>query len=39
MTLRRLDLAKEIHHLNEPQRAPVILSVNKVKRLSAFAER
>ena len=27
VTLRRLDLAEEIYHLNEPQRVPVILSV------------
>ena len=37
VTLRRLDLAEEIYHLNEPQRAPVILSVNEVKRLLAVA--
>ena len=38
VTLRRLDLAEEIYHLNEPQRAPVILSVNEVKRLLAVAK-
>ena len=37
VTLRRLDLAEEIYHLNEPQRVPVILSVNEVKRLLAVA--
>ena len=37
VTLRRLDLAEEIYHLNEPQRTPVILSVNEVKRLLAVA--
>ena len=38
VTLRRLDLAEEIYHLHEPQRAPVILSVNEVKRLLAVAK-
>ena len=37
VTLRRLDLAEEIYLLNEPQRVPVILSVNEVKRLLAVA--
>jgi site-specific recombinase XerD len=37
VTLRRLDLAEEIYHLSEPQRSPVILSVNEVKRLLAVA--
>jgi integrase/recombinase XerD len=37
VTLRRLDLAEEIYHLNEPQRMPVILSVNEIKRLLAVA--
>ena len=37
VTLRRLDLAEEIYHLNEPQQAPVILNVNEVKRLLAVA--
>jgi len=37
VTLRRLDLAEEIYHLSEPQRVPVILSVNEVKRLLAVA--
>ena len=33
VTLRRLDLVEEIYHLSEPQRVPVILSVNEVRRL------
>jgi integrase/recombinase XerD len=37
VTRRRLDLAEEIYHLNEPQKAPVMLSVNEVKRLLAVA--
>ena len=37
VTLRRLDLAEEIYHLNEPQKAPVVMSVNEVKRLLAVA--
>jgi len=37
VTLRRLDLAEEIYHLSEPQRSPVILSVNEVKRLLAVS--
>jgi site-specific recombinase XerD len=37
VTLRRLDLVEEIYHLSEPQRVPVILSVNEVKRLLAVA--
>ena len=35
VTLRRLDLAEEIYHLPEPQKAPVVMSVNEVKRLLA----
>jgi len=37
VTLRRLDLTEEIYYLSEPQRVPVILSVNEVKRLLAVA--
>jgi len=42
VTLRRLDLAEEIYHLNEPQKAPVVMSVPmiklwEVKRLLAVA--
>lgn len=37
VTQRRLDLVEAIYHLSEPQRAPVILSVNEVKRLLAVA--
>jgi site-specific recombinase XerD len=38
VTLRRLDLTEEIYHLSEPQRAPLILSVNEIKRLLAVAK-
>jgi site-specific recombinase XerD len=37
VTLRRLDLVEEIYHLNEPQRVPVILNANEIKRLLAVA--
>lgn len=37
VTLRRLDLAEEIYHLNEPQKVPVVMSVNEVKRVLAVA--
>ncbi len=37
VTLRRLDLAEEIYHLPEPQKAPVVMSVNEVKRILAVA--
>ena len=37
VTLRRLDLAEEIYHLPEPRKAPVVMSVNEVKRLLAVA--
>jgi len=37
VTLRRLDLAEEIYHLSEPQKIPVVMSVNEVKRLLAVA--
>ena len=33
VTLRRLDLAEEIYHLPEPRKAPVVMSINEVKRL------
>jgi len=33
VTLRRLDLAEEIYHLREPQKIPLVLSVNEAKRL------
>ena len=37
VTLRRLDLANEIHHVKEPQRIPLILSAAETKRLLAMA--
>jgi site-specific recombinase XerD len=33
VTLRRLDLAGEIYHLREPQKIPLVISVNEEKRL------
>jgi integrase len=33
VTLRRLDLAGEIYHLREPQKIPLVISVNEAKRL------
>src|SRR5499427_8000393 len=38
VTLRRLDLAAEIYHLREPQKIPLVISVNEAKRLLAVAE-
>ena len=38
VTLRRLDLAAEIYHLREPQKIPLIISVNEAKRLLAVAD-
>jgi site-specific recombinase XerD len=38
VTLRRLDLAAEIYHLREPQKIPLLISVNEAKRLLAVAE-
>lgn len=38
VTLRRHDLAAEIYHLNEPQKVPLILSADEVKRLLAMAD-
>ena len=37
VTLRRLDLAEGIYHLNEPKQAPLILRVSEIKRLLAVA--
>ena len=37
MTLRRLDLAAEIYHINEPK-IPVVMSLAEAKRLLAIAE-
>ena len=37
VTLRRHDLAAEIYHIKEPQRVPVVLSADEVKRLLLMA--
>ncbi|MEE8306573.1 MAG: tyrosine-type recombinase/integrase [Gammaproteobacteria bacterium] len=37
VTLRRHDLAAEIYHLKEPQKIPVIMSPQEIKRLLAMA--
>jgi site-specific recombinase XerD len=37
VTLRRLDLAAEIYHLKEPQKVPVVLSPDEVKRILTMA--
>jgi site-specific recombinase XerD len=39
VTLRRLDLANEIYHLREPQKIPIVLSRDEVKRLLTMAKR
>ena len=38
VTLRRLDLANEIYHLREPQKIPLVLSLDETKRLLAMAK-
>jgi site-specific recombinase XerD len=37
VTLRRHDLAAEIDHLKEPQRTPVVMSQDEIRRLLAMA--
>ena len=37
VTLRRHDLAAEIYHLKEPQKIPVVMSQDEIKRLLAMA--
>jgi site-specific recombinase XerD len=37
VTLRRLDLAAEIYHLREPQKIPLVMSPDEMKRLLAVA--
>ncbi|MBV9063612.1 MAG: tyrosine-type recombinase/integrase [Alphaproteobacteria bacterium] len=37
VTLRRLDLAQEVYHIREPQRLPLVMSVDEMKRLLAVA--
>src|SRR3974390_3908763 len=33
VTLRRLDLAEEIYHIREPQKLPLVMSADEMKRL------
>jgi integrase/recombinase XerD len=35
VTLRRLDLAEEVYHIREPQKLPLVMSVDEMKRLLA----
>src|SRR5437762_5988245 len=37
VTLRRLDLAAEIYHIREPQKIPLVMSPDEIKRLLAVA--
>jgi integrase/recombinase XerD len=37
VTLRRHDLAAEIYHLKEPQKVPLVMSQDEIKRLLAMA--
>jgi integrase/recombinase XerD len=37
VTLRQLDLAAEIYHLREPQKIPLVMSVDETRRLLAVA--
>ena len=37
VTLRRLDLAEEVYHLREPEKLPLVMSVDEMKRLLAVA--
>ena len=37
VTLRRHDLAAEVYHLKEPQKIPVVMSQDEIKRLLAMA--
>ena len=37
VTLRRLDLAEEVYHIREPQRLPLVMSVDEINRLLAVA--
>jgi integrase/recombinase XerD len=38
VTLRRLDLAAEIYHIREPQRVPLVMSPDEMRRLLAVAD-
>src|ERR1700674_2832553 len=37
VTLRRLDLSEEVYHIREPQKLPLVMSVDEMKRLLAVA--
>jgi site-specific recombinase XerD len=37
VTLRRLDLAEEVYHIREPQKLPLVMSIDEMKRLLAVA--
>ena len=37
VTLRRLDLAEEVYHIREPQKLPLVMSIEEMKRLLAVA--
>src|SRR3982075_4432396 len=37
VTLRRLDLAAEIYHIREPQKIPLVMSPDEVKRVLTMA--
>ena len=35
VTLRRLDLAEEVYHIREPEKLPLVMSVDEIRRLLA----
>ena len=35
VTLRRLDLAEEVYHIREPEKLPLVMSIDEIKRLLA----
>ena len=37
VTLRRLDLSEEVYHIREPEKLPLVMSVDEIKRLLAVA--
>ena len=37
ITLRRLDLAEEVYHIREPEKLPLVMSTDEMKRLLAVA--
>jgi len=37
VTLRRLDLAEEVYHIREPEKLPLVVSADEIKRLLAMA--